>query len=310
MMDFSVVVCTYKRYDLVRNCLTYLERLNHLLSASFEIVVVENTPENSRQDMSWVTKFSNARIVIENETGLSAARNAGVRSSFGEIIIFLDDDAEVHENWLDSIATAFKKNSSAQMIGGKVLPKYSMMAKPEWVSKKCEELLSCIDWGNATRVLKNTEWVAGANLAYRRKVFDLYGLFSTNLGRKGEASLLSNEESELNSRIPKLARFYCGQAVVDHVIAPERIDRQWFRRRIFWQAISDVIGGAVSKGERDLFFSNYIHDLLKVPAEYRTAKSLFYECETSDEFDNQLNQIYRQAIALSIGGSTWESLVL
>jgi len=310
MTDFSVVVCTYKRYDLVRNCLTYLERLNHLLSASFEVVVVENTPKNSRQDMSWVTNFSNARIVIENETGLSAARNAGVRSSLGEIIIFLDDDAEVHENWLDCIATAFKKNSAAQMMGGKVLPKYSLMAKPEWVSKKCEELLSCIDWGNSTRVLKNTEWVAGANLAYRRKVFDSYGLFSTNLGRKGESSLLSNEESDFNSRIPKLAKFYCGHAVVDHVIAPERLDRQWFRRRVFWQAISDVIGGAVSKDERDSFFSNYIHGLLKVPAEHRTAKSLFYACETSDEFDQQLNQIYRQAIALAIGGSTWESLVL
>jgi len=310
MTDFSVIVCTYKRYDLVLNCLTYLERLNHLLSGSFEVVVVENTPENSRQDMSWVTKFSNARVVIENETGLSAARNMGVRSSNGEIIIFLDDDAEVHENWLDNLATAFKKNSAAQMMGGKVLPKYSLMAKPEWVSKKCEELLSCIDWGTTTRVLKNTEWVAGANLAYRRKVFDSHGLFSTNLGRKGEASLLSNEESEFNLRIPKLARFYCGQAVVDHVIAPERLDRQWFRRRVFWQAISDVISQAVTTGDRDSLFSSYIKGVLKVPAEYRTAKSLFYECDNSDEFDHQLNQIYRQAIALSIGGSSWEKLVL
>jgi len=310
MIDISIIVCTYKRYDLVRNCLTYLERLNHVQSTNFEILVVENTPHNIRENMEWVSHFTHARVVIEDETGLSSARNTGVRSSTGEIVIFLDDDAEVYEDWLDSLVTAFSKNPVAQMIGGKVIPKYALMDKPKWVSKKCEELLSCINWGDSTRLLRDSEWVAGANLAYRRKVFDSYGLFSTNLGRKGEASLLSNEESELNSRIPKLAKFYCGNAIVDHVIAPERLDRQWFRKRVFWQAISDVISGAVGRGERDAHLKNYINGLLKVPAEYRTAKSLFYDCENSDEFDHQLNQIYRQAVALSIGGVSWESLVL
>lgn len=310
MIDISIIVCTYKRYDLVRNCLTYLERLNHHQSSNFEILVVENTPQNIRENMEWVSHFTNARVVIEDEAGLSSARNTGVRFSTGEIVIFLDDDAEVYEDWLDALATAFSKNPVAQMIGGKVIPKYALMDKPKWVSKKCEELLSCINWGDSTRLLKDSEWVAGANLAYRRKVFDSFGLFSTNLGRKGEATLLSNEESELNSRIPKLAKFYCGNAIVDHVIAPERLDRQWFRKRVFWQAISDVISGAVGRDERDSLLKNYINGLLKVPAEYRTAKSLFYDCESSDEFDHQLNQIYRQAVALSIGGASWESLVL
>jgi hypothetical protein len=309
MIDISIVVCTYKRYDLVRNCLSYLERLNNRQILNLEIIVVENTPKSIRENMNWISNFSKVRLVVENETGLSVARNAGVRLSSGGIVIFLDDDAEVHTDWLDNILTAFRENPSAQMIGGKVLPKYVLMDKPLWVSKKCEELLSCINWGESTRVLKDSEWVAGANLAYRRQVFESYGLFSTNLGRKGEGTLLSNEESEFNSRIPASTKFYCGQAVVDHIIAPERLEPQWFRKRIFWQAISDVISGAVMKDERDWHFTGYINGLLSVPAEYRTAKSLFYECKNPEEFDHQLNQIYRQSIALSIGGGSWESLV-
>jgi GT2 family glycosyltransferase len=309
MIEFSIIVCTYKRYDLVMNCLIHLERLEHRHSKNYEIIIVENTPVKDRQVMAWAKDFKNTQIIIEDNTGLSAARNAGIRAAAGKIIIFLDDDAEVYEDWLDQLAIAFGDHPSAQMIGGKVLAKYGPERKPKWISPKCEELLSCINWGDATRLLAPTEWVAGANLAYRSDVFKAFGLFSTNLGRKGEASLLSNEEAEFNARIPSIAKYYCGQAVVNHLIPSARVERQWFRRRVFWQAISDVISEFEGKANRDHLFHTFIQGVLHVPAQHRTVKNLFYSCETSQEFDHQLNQIYRHTIAMSIEGKSWDELL-
>lgn len=309
MIEFSIIICTYKRYDLVLNCLTHLERLDHKHSKNYEIIVVENTPIKDRKDMAWVRDFNKTQIIIEDSTGLSAARNAGIQTSVGKIVIFLDDDAEVYEDWLDQLAIAFKNHPSAQMIGGKVLAKYGSSPKPNWISTKCEELLSCINWGDATRLLSQTEWVAGANLAYRREVFESFGLFSTNLGRKGESSLLSNEEAEFNARIPSVAKYYCGRAVVNHLIPLARIERQWFRRRVFWQAISDVLSEFEGKANRDHFFHAFIEGVLQVPAEHRTVKNLFYSCENAEEFDHQLNQIYRHTIAMSIEGKSWDALL-
>ena len=309
MIDFSIIVCTYNRYELLHNCLTHLEGLTHSHSKNFEIIVVVNTSSKDRQDLSWSRNFANTKLVVEERTGLSVARNTGIRLATGSILIFIDDDVEAHPDWLDQLAIAFKGNPSAQLIGGKVVAKYSSMPRPLWMSAKCEALLSCVDWGNETRLALTTELLVGANSAYRRDVFDSYGLFRTNLGRKGEATLLSNEESELNARIPNSAKYYCGRAVVSHVIPPSRLKMQWFRRRVFWQAISDVMSEAEATINRDRIFDTFIAEVLRSPAEHRTVKNLFYHCETSQEFDHQLDQIYRHTIAMSVEGKSWDELL-
>ena len=310
MIDLSIIVCTYRRYDLLKNCLEHLAKLSELANTTYEILIVENTPVADRKSLDWVHTYKHARVVSEEVEGLSSARNTGIQSSTGRIITFLDDDAEVHPDWLKQIVLAFDKNPTALLLGGKVVAKYPSSPKPVWLSVQCEQLLSCIDWGSSTRMLVDAEWVAGANVSYQRNVFETYGLFKTTLGRKGESSLLSNEEIELNHRIPKISRYYCGQAIVDHLIPASRLERQWFRRRIFWQAISDVMAGLVSQDLAKYRFKEYVHGTLKVPAEFRTAKALFYECTSQAEFDHQLSQIYKQTIALATGESNWHDAVL
>jgi glycosyltransferase involved in cell wall biosynthesis len=310
MIDISIIVCTYKRYVLLKNCLEHLARMSEVENTTYELLIVENTPAVHRQDLTWVEKYKHARVIVEEVEGLSTARNAGIKASKGQIITFLDDDAEVHPDWLKQIAFAFDNHPPALLLGGKVVAKYADAPKPLWLSLQCEQLLSCIDWGAATRLLIDTQWVAGANLSYRRIVFDTYGLFKTSLGRKGDSSLLSNEEIELNQRIPKISRYYCGQAVVDHLIPVSRLDRQWFRRRIFWQAISDVLAGLVSADAAKYHFRQYVQGTLRVPAEFRTAKALFYDCELQEEFDHQLRQIYSQTIALATGENNWHEAAL
>jgi len=305
MTTYSLIVCTYKRYDLVKNSLRYIARLRVPEGVTHEVIVVENTPERDRVPMDWVDNYQNVRLIKEDVAGLSSARNAGIRAARGQVICFLDDDAQVHENWLIGLHQCYKDNADALVVGGKVVPKYPDDIKPHWVGRKCEELLSCIDWGTTTRQLKMGQWLVGANVSYRADVFEKFGLFGTSLGRKGESSLLSNEESELNSRLPETTLLYCGQAVVDHLIPQERLVQDWFRKRVFWQAVSDVMAGNVDRDMAAHHFKDYRNGMLNIPAEYRSAQALFYTSYEEKDFETQLDQIYRQTISFATGNCTW-----
>lgn len=76
----------------------------------FEILVVNDAGEEIE---SVVSDFNDARIKIinhQNNKGLAAARNTGIRNSRGEFICFLDDDDELLPNYLEESLKACKKN--------------------------------------------------------------------------------------------------------------------------------------------------------------------------------------------------------
>ena len=130
-------------------------------------------------------------------------------------------------------------------MGGRVDPLYAGDELPAWYDERLASYLSCIDWSVTPRFLREGEWVVGANIVFRRSVFDTYGMFDVNLGRRGAASLLSNEETALLARLGIHRVFYDPAARVQHVIPVERLTRRWFRRRVYWQAISDLVAGHV-----------------------------------------------------------------
>jgi GT2 family glycosyltransferase len=81
----------------------------------------------------------------------------------------------------------------------------------------------------------------GANMAFRRAMFEKYGAFREDLGRSGD-NLISNEETEFCSRLFSGGEqlLYVPSAVVYHPVAANRIKKEYFLS--WWQgkARSDV----------------------------------------------------------------------
>ena len=72
--------------------------------------------------------------------------------------------------------------------------------RPEWLTDSLELYLTRVDLGPEQRPIDvATEWVAGANIAFRRSLLAVHP-FDTALGRKG-ASLILGEETQLCRRI-------------------------------------------------------------------------------------------------------------
>ncbi len=85
-------------------------------------VVIALAPWRNAEVLPYLEKqdFPKNRFEIIIKKGLNVPdnRNNGVKSSKGEIIIFLDDDALIEKNFLASIDSFFLRNSEIDILGG------------------------------------------------------------------------------------------------------------------------------------------------------------------------------------------------
>lgn len=100
----SFIVCTRNRAGALEACIKSIQIAcqSHAVCPA-ELVVVDNgSTDDSLERVARLAERSNLAITIvyEARPGLSAARNAGLERACGQVLIFIDDDCEVHRNYL------------------------------------------------------------------------------------------------------------------------------------------------------------------------------------------------------------------
>jgi len=88
-VDLSVVVPTYRRPELLRRCLDSL-RAQDVERDRFEVVVVDDGSGDSTAQV--LNMFDVIGVVQAENRGPAAARNVGLATATGELVLFLDDD--------------------------------------------------------------------------------------------------------------------------------------------------------------------------------------------------------------------------
>ncbi|MBJ6751579.1 glycosyltransferase [Geomonas anaerohicana] len=240
----SVVICTHNRAELLRDSIAAVCNQDFPRS-EYEVLVVDN---NSTDDTRQTTETLQAtspvpiRYIFEARQGLSFARNTGIRNAKGEIVAFVDDDIDAEQGWLRAICEAFDDKTVA-CAGGPIRPVWPG-ERPQWLTRDWEGYLTINEFEAAAEsgFFRGPSYPWGANIAFRRSVFDHVGLFPQNLGRIGK-KLLSNEELNICRSIEQ-AGFtikFAPAAVIHHKIAPERLTKQWFWHRSYYQGVSDAI---------------------------------------------------------------------
>ena len=103
----------------IRVCLASLARQT-LPSERFDVVAVGNSPEDVNPN-----EFPFALRYIEcADRNPSARRNIGISHARGDILAFLDDDAEATDDWLERALGVFQSDPSIGVVGGpKLLPR-------------------------------------------------------------------------------------------------------------------------------------------------------------------------------------------
>ena len=231
MLDVSVIVSTYNRAESLRDTIESLmsQRVD---GCSYEIILVDNNSKDQTKDI--VASFNGkVRYIFEPKQGLSYARNTGIKEAKGQVIAFTDDDVIVDSSWIDSIYRCFKE-TRALAVGGKIERLWNC-ERPEWLLDELTGPLIVQDLGPRRKKWdqKNRHMI-GANMAFNRALFEKYGFFREELGRRGD-ELIGGEDRELFRRLfeARIPIFYEPKAIVHHKVESERLTKEYFRKW-FW----------------------------------------------------------------------------
>ena len=96
-MNVSVIIPTYNRKNLLKRA---LHSVSSQTFVPHEIIVVDDGSSDGTKD--WVLeRFPYVRYIYQDNSGVSSARNAGIKEAKGSWIAFLDSDDEWMSNKLE-----------------------------------------------------------------------------------------------------------------------------------------------------------------------------------------------------------------
>lgn len=266
----AAIVCTHNRSKFLTGALDSLLRQS-VDAAAYEIIVVDNiSTDNTPQiGQAYSEQHVNLRYHLEPKLGLAVARNSGISLTNADLVAFTDDDAIVSFDWIERLLDRFSTvHAMTAAIGGEIDPIWEI-PRPRWLTDAMLRPLSAhLGWSDRPTVLQDDQWICEVNCAYRRDLLLRYGGFPTVLGRRG-SNLLSGENT-INDRLRDdgYQLFFDPHIRVQHIIHADRLCRNWFRRRYFWQGVT----GAVAASERQQWGAVATHwqvlDLPQSPDEW------------------------------------------
>jgi len=252
-MNISVIVCTYNRCESLRSALNSVANSKLSDDVTWEVLVVDNNSSDQTGEVAkeFCRQYPNRfRYLFERQQGKSYALNSGIREARGDILAFMDDDVTVETSWLQHL-TAPLADGDWVGSGGRILPERTF-SLPHWLSSEgpCALApLAVFDLGSDSFDLAEPPF--GTNMAFRKKVFERYGGFRTDLG-PSPGSEIRSEDTEFGRRVlsggGRLR--YEPLAVVYHPAPASRLKREYFLAWWFDKARADVREFGIDPGAR------------------------------------------------------------
>lgn len=233
-MKYSFVICTYNREKYIGGSLTTVcsQAFDPEL---FEVVVVDNnSPDGTAAICKQYAEEYNTirfRYFLETNQGISYARNRGIKEACGEYIVFIDDDETIDTTYLQQLDKMLADYPDAQLIGTAVEPVYEV-EKPKWLSHFTMRLITgYYNKGSQVKIVGAGDYPGTGHAIIRKKLFERFGVFNTDLGRKG-GSLLGAEDKDMFLRLIEnnIPCYYFPGIPIYHHIPQSKLTDDFFAR--------------------------------------------------------------------------------
>lgn len=231
-----------ERRDELERCLRAIER--QTLAPTETIAVIDHNPEL----LAWAQDAFPAVEVVANrhDRGVVGARNTGVETATGEIVVLTDDDTEAEPTWIENLASCF---DDPRVIGvtGELLPNWAG-AKPDWFPPEFYWVFGCSYTGLPTEIAPVRNPIA-ANMAVRGEALREIGGFQQGVAPREiryRGTVIAGghalEDTELGIRIgqrwPEMSWIYQPHATVHHMVTAEQATLGYLIRRSFEEGAS------------------------------------------------------------------------
>ncbi len=114
----SIIIPHFNGKEILTNCLNSLYKNNF---DKFEIIVVDNGSNDGSQEL--IKNDFHEVVLIENEKneGYAGGCNTGIPHTKGKFILFLNNDVEVAENFVEEMFTAMDSDEKVGLVQPKLL---------------------------------------------------------------------------------------------------------------------------------------------------------------------------------------------
>jgi cellulose synthase/poly-beta-1,6-N-acetylglucosamine synthase-like glycosyltransferase len=228
-LSVTIAICTRDRPEDLERCLAAIDRLS---DGCHQVLVVDSA-SSSESVRDVAAAHPRVRYVRENLPGLNRARSRALLECSTDILAFIDDDAVPDAHWVENLVRNFH-DPRVLCVTGLTLPLELETQAQQWF-----EWYSAFGRGFRRRVydknnlhpLSAGHAGAGVNMAFRREVLHLVGLFDEALDAGTPTH--SGGDTEMFARI--LSAGYC--------IVYDPAALSWHRHRRDWPSLRRAIYG-------------------------------------------------------------------
>lgn len=253
MKRITVLVCTHNRCNLLETLLQSLNSARRPLECTVDILIAANACTD--QTHALLDTYQ-ARTSINNSlplewfaeptAGKSYALNSALPRISSEIVVLVDDDQRVSEDFLINICRAAEAHPEATLFCGRILPDWDG-TEPEWVRddgayKVYPPPIPDFELGAEAHYVSPEETTPpGGNLMIRTEVFARVGQFSTELGPRGHNLGGGEDTAYILKALAQGERLYYTPDIVQyHYVDPNRLKLGFLMRFAFHRTYAAV----------------------------------------------------------------------
>ena len=229
-------------------CMFTLARSDQLLAAvrsAFQqtlpphevVVVVDGTEEIACEVRAALPPRDRLKVLcLGSNQGVAVARTRGVEHAEGELVAFLDDDAEAEAGWLRQLVEPM---AESRILGasGRSDPVFDA-PRPAWLPDEFMWTVGCSYRGMPTAPAEVRNFFGGCAVV-RRDVFLALGGFGGGGGHRGER-VGGSEEAEFCLRATQRTGgtfMFLPSAAIRHHVPPARLTMSYYARRCYGEGL-------------------------------------------------------------------------
>lgn len=204
----SVIICSHNSGNIIERCLLSLKFQRELDSIPWQIIFIDNASTDDTKkvvlEFCRVYSITNLYYFYEEKPGLMNARLRGVSESDSDILVFVDDDNLVSDDFIYRTLKFFNNNPCASIVGSvNLIPDEYIASTTPWFDKFKynyaigDPVPNCAQ--DVIDVTDTRKMVWGAGMAVRKIVFEELESIAFHpllLGRVG-GRMLAGDDSEI-----------------------------------------------------------------------------------------------------------------
>lgn len=195
-MDLTIAIVNYNTKNLVKHCVKNIISLN--LPLSCQIIIIDNNSSDGSADFiekRLVLRYNNVKLIrTPKNIGFGKGYNYGLKGINSRYVLLMNADVIIQNDSIQNLYRFMEENEQRAIVGPKLLypdqsVQQSFHRRPKMLTPLYRRtFLGKLSFGlrelkrydmkdcDASRPLK-CEWVVGACMLIRKKVWDIVGGF-------------------------------------------------------------------------------------------------------------------------------------